>query len=31
MAEEGRKHVLKHFDWDITVEQYRSTVLRLMA
>ena len=31
MAEEGRKHVLKHFDWDITAEQYRSTVLRLMA
>jgi len=31
MAEEGRKHVLKHFDWDITAEQYRSTVLMLMA
>ena len=31
MAEEGRKHVLKHFDWDIIAEQYRSTVLRLMA
>jgi glycosyltransferase involved in cell wall biosynthesis len=31
MAEEGRKYVLKHFNWDIIAEQYRSTVLRLMA
>ena len=25
MAEEGRQYVLKHFDWDIIAEQYRST------
>jgi glycosyltransferase involved in cell wall biosynthesis len=31
MAEDGRKHVLKHFDWGIIAERYRSTVLRLMA
>jgi glycosyltransferase involved in cell wall biosynthesis len=29
MAAEGRKHVLKRFDWDIITAQYRSTVLRL--
>jgi glycosyltransferase involved in cell wall biosynthesis len=31
LAEEGRKHVLKHFDWGIIAAQYRSTVLRLMG
>jgi glycosyltransferase involved in cell wall biosynthesis len=27
MAEEGRQYVLKHFDWDIIAEQYRSLLL----
>jgi len=30
MAAEGRKHVLKNFDWSVIVEQYRSVILSLM-
>jgi glycosyltransferase involved in cell wall biosynthesis len=31
MAVGGRQHVLRHFDWDIIAEQYRSTLLRHVA